>query len=57
MPNEGGYIYGQDDNPKASQDKDKVVGKVDDFRGDSTQVDDCAVDEKTDYSDKTEPCD
>ena len=57
MPNEGGYIYGQDDDKNAPQSKDKVLGKVDDFSGDSTQVDDCAVDESTDYTDKTEPCD
>lgn len=56
MADEGGYIYGQDENPNAVQSKDKVVGKVD-MPTDGTQVDDCAVEENVEYSDKTEDCD
>lgn len=55
MADEGGYIYGQDENPHAVQSKDKVVGKVD-MPTDGTQVDDCDVKENVEYSDKTEDC-
>lgn len=54
MPNEGGFIYGQDDNPNAKPSKDKVVGKVDLPEGDMQQSqDNCNIAEGTgEYSDK-----
>jgi len=55
MADEGGYIYGQDENPHAVQSKDKVIGKVD-MPADGSQVDDCNVAENVEYSDKTEEC-
>ena len=51
MANEGGFIYGQDDNEHAKPSKDKVVGKVE-LPDDGSQVDNCNVKEEVEYSDR-----
>lgn len=53
VANEGGFIYGQDDNPHAKPSKDKVVGKVD-LPEKGEGVDNCNVNENVEYSDKIE---
>ena len=53
MPNEGGFIYGQDDNKNAKPSKDKVIGKVNLPEGDGQlSEDNCNVTENAEYTDK-----
>ena len=54
MANEGGYIYGQDEDKNAVQSRDKVIGKVDMPEGDmQVSQDNCNVTESTEeYSDR-----
>lgn len=59
MANEGGFIYGQDDNPNAKPSKDKTIGKVEVKVDDEKSVDNCNLKENVKYSDavKGEACD